>query len=176
MKRFLLVLFISLAAFANSSVQVGGGMRGQFAFINNVGPGFGVGGHLLVGRYPIFFYPNIDFWYAWHNYEYDVWDHDHWDHYVATDYHLYEMSFNMDAKFAIVVSPVSPYMGFGLCPVITSFDDGHHNSYANFGFNAFGGIGFGINRSTSCFFEIRGKMGNDYNVLKMSFGMTFYGS
>lgn len=176
MKKILFFLMLSTAVLASSSTQVGGGFRGQFVVVNDLEPGFGAGVHLLVGQYPFFFYPNMDFWFAGHPYNYRVWNHDHWNYYTSPDYHVYEIAFNLDVKFAFPVRPVSPYMGFGVCPVVTGYEGGYHDSYTNFGFNAFGGIGFRLNSSSSCFFEFRGKMGNDYNVFKMSFGMTFYGS
>lgn len=174
MKQLLLVLALFALVSAESSVQVGGGFRGQFVAINGLDPGFGAGGHLLIGKYPFFFYPNIDFWYTGHSYTYEVWHHDHWDLYTGTDYQVYEIAFNMDMKFAFPINPVSPYMGFGFCPVVTVYESGYHDSYANFGFNGFGGVGFRLSKGSSCFFEFRGKFGNSYNVFKMSFGMTFY--
>lgn len=181
MKQLLFVLALFALISADSSVRVGGGFRGQFVVIDELDPGFGVGGHLLVGKYPFFFYPNMDFWYAGHSYTYEVWHYDHWDLYNETDFQAYEIAFNMDMKFAFPINPVSPYMGFGFCPVVTVYDNGYHDngyhdSYTNFGFNAFCGMGFKINRASSCFFELRGKVGNGYNVFKMSFGMTFYGN
>jgi hypothetical protein len=174
MKLFKMLLVIITLALSSQATDFG--IKGMFVN-NDVGPGLGGGLLLKIDLADIFFlYPNVDVWYSGDGNSGRYWDYDHWVYYDSWGYSVFETAFNMDAAFQIPVSPVQPYMGLGLAPTLTSESwadySEYDHTYVNLGFNVFGGIFFPLGSYTGMF-ELRGKFGNPYNVLKISFGIMF---
>jgi hypothetical protein len=174
-KALILTLALSFSALSS-----GIGFKAQFV-ANDVGPGFGAGflGMIDVADY-FMLYPNIDFWYSTDNHHDNdrYWDHDHWIYYDSWDYHAYEVAFDMDGAF-IFPRPVQTFFGFGIAPVITVEDWSENYPYyydddadVGVGFNMFGGILFPMGNNSGLF-EIRGKIGHEFSVFKMAFGIVF---
>jgi hypothetical protein len=78
---------------------------------------------------------------------------------------------NVDGAFLFPIRPVQPYVGLGLAPVITSYEE--EPASLNLGFNIFGGVLFPLGYSMTGMFELRGKLGRPYDVFKISAGILF---
>jgi hypothetical protein len=171
MKTLLLVLVLLCSSFAITGV----GVKGQLV-ANEIGLGFGAGFFGMIDVADIFMlYPGIDFWYAQEEHDRQYWDHDHWEYYDYWRRSAYEFAFDLDGAFKVPVKPIQPYMGFGLAPVWSVEDwerNYSHHSDAGMGFDIFGGILFPMG-AYSGLFELRGKIGHEFNVFKIAFGMVF---
>ena len=166
--------FCLLVALAMPIMASGFGFKAEFVS-NGIGPGFGGGLLQMVDLSDYFaLYPNIDIYYNGNISSDRYWEQDHWVYTDNWNFNYYEMAFNMDGAFKIPAQPVEPYLGLGLAPTIIVQDGSDppffNNSDFEMGVNMFGGILFPMGPYTGMF-ELREKIGNPYNVFKMSFGI-----
>ena len=181
-KIFLLIALVSCLAYSS-----GGGLKLSFVAAEDIGPSIGIGGHGIIdlNKY-LSLYPNLEFWYGtdndhWYRYPYpnrppDPWDDDYWRYYKWYEVDVFEISINVDFRFYFpVTSRVGPFVGGGIAPIITIINWEEHNySDTDFGagLNILGGVDFPVGNHTG-FVEMKGKVGSEFNVFKLTFGITF---
>jgi hypothetical protein len=172
-------MFVLCVAIVASVFGAGVGVKGQVVVGDDIGVGVGAGVLVVVDISDVFqIYPGFDFWVG-ENGEYSgrYWDGDRWVYYEDWRYRVTEFAFNIDGVFLFPVRPARPYVGFGAVPVIV-MEDWRGEYYKDFessvgvGVNMFGGVEFPMGKCSG-FFELRGKMGYGYPVMKMSFGAIF---
>ena len=178
---------------------LGAGPNLSLVIAEHIGAGLGVGGHMLFGfdlnRFgQIHIYPNIAFWFG--HEDFGWWTgRAPYDYATQVDLWVFELTFNFDTRYYFPLPPsvpIAPYVGLGFCPVVTIYQyepgwwgdyhyyDGrdyyyyHHSDGTDIGpgFNFFAGLDIPIGMN-KFFFEMRGKVGDGYELLKLTGGFSF---
>lgn len=179
-----LILWAGSADAALRMEHVGLGPKFGLAIVDGLGVGPSFGGHALfrfdmgrAGKFAI--YPNIEFWFASED-DYYLFQRDYYD------ISAFEFSFNADARYYFPIPDriaFKPYVGLGLAlPVVTTIDYDwrglpsppyRDRTDIGAGFNMMGGFDIEVSRTFAFFFEMKGKIGDEFEVFKLNCGLTF---
>jgi hypothetical protein len=170
---------ILIASLVTISWSAGAGFRVSAVDAEIMGAGPGAGVHAIWDVTRVLqFYPSIDIWHSsvvsggYHTY----YDNGTWVDFTGDQTHkVTEISFNVDFRLVFLNAMIRPFIGLGGAPVFTadSWQPGLSGYMWGPGFNLFAGMDFRYLENYQFFIEIRGKMGSEYGVAKLSVGTTF---
>ena len=182
---------------ADAVTYIGAGPKLGFVVAERIGAGLDVGGQMLIGfdlgRFgEIHVYPNIDFWFG--HEDLGWWTgRAPYNEPTQVELWVFELTFNFDTRYYFPLPPslpIAPYAGLGFCPVVTIFeyepdwwlsyyDPDWWRGYYHYddtdigpGFNIFAGLDIPLG-SHKFFFEMRGKFGEYYHLMKLIGGLSF---
>jgi hypothetical protein len=167
----------SSSAISVSSGYIGAGPRFNIVVAEDIGAAIGGGAHMLIGFDlgsigALFIYPNMEMW--WGREEYD----NNPPQLPDQELNAFEISINADARyhFPVPVSLIlSPYVGLGFAGIVSikDWDPGDDDTDVGPAFNMLAGIDFPFASVHKVFCEFKGKFGEDYDLMKLTVGLSF---
>jgi opacity protein-like surface antigen len=158
------------------------GIGGQLSYVSpeDIDGTIGLGAQADLGEFATGFvaYPSIAFWRTSEDYS---------DGYCEGEASFTEISFNADVRYyflGVDTGTVRPFGGAGLALLYQMadwdvdcegdfVDDSDSDSETDIAFNLIGGADFDVSESMTGFGELRFVMGGDYDVFKITGGVTF---